>query len=102
MPKAAAAKHFAVLSRSASKQIDKSANQQISKSANQQISKSANQHVTQNQTDKPVMVGSRFSRLCSDTLNHMAIDEGITLKALLGEAIDMLMRARGKHPFGER
>ena len=86
MPKAAAANHFAVLSRSASKQIDKS----------------ANQHVTQIKADKPVMVGARFSRLCSDTLNHMAIDEGLTLKALLGEAIDMLMRARSKHPFGER
>lgn len=26
----------------------------------------------------------------------------VTIQALLGEALDHLMRARGKHPFGER
>jgi hypothetical protein len=30
------------------------------------------------------------------------IDENSSVQALLGEAIDLLMRERGKHPFGER
>ena len=32
----------------------------------------------------------------------MAIEEGTTVQALMGEAFDLLMRTRGKHPFGER
>ena len=32
----------------------------------------------------------------------MAIEEGTSVQALMGEAFDLLMRARGKHPFGER
>jgi hypothetical protein len=32
----------------------------------------------------------------------MALDEDTTMQALLGEAVDLLMRDRGKHPFGER
>jgi hypothetical protein len=74
----------------------------LSKSASQQISTSPIHQVTELDKEKPVMVGARFSRLCSDTVNHLAIDEGKTLKAWLGEAIDDAMRKRGKHPFGER
>ena len=43
-----------------------------------------------------------FSPELSRTLNIMAIEEGTTVQALMGEAFDLLMRARGKHPFGER
>ena len=43
-----------------------------------------------------------FSPELSRTLNIMAIEEGTTVQALMGEAFDHLMRARGKHPFGER
>ncbi len=43
-----------------------------------------------------------FSPELSRTLNIMAIEEGLTVQALMGEAFDLLMRARGKHPFGER
>jgi len=32
----------------------------------------------------------------------MALEEETSMQALLGEAIDLLMRERGKHPFGER
>jgi len=75
----------------------------LSKSASKQIDTSAIQQITDGQTkEKLVMIGARYSRLCSDTLNHLAIDEGKTLKAWLGEAIDDAMRKRGKHPFGER
>jgi hypothetical protein len=35
-------------------------------------------------------------------LKSLAAEEDTTLQALVGEAIDMLMRNRGKHPFGAR
>jgi hypothetical protein len=47
-------------------------------------------------------VAGHYSPDVKKTLNIMAADEGSTLQALLGEAIDLLMRQRGKHPFGER
>ena len=43
-----------------------------------------------------------FSPELSRVLNIMAIEESTTVQALMGEAFDLLMRARGKHPFGER
>jgi len=43
-----------------------------------------------------------FSPDVSKALRQMALDEDTTMQALLGEAIDLLMRDRGKHPFGER
>jgi len=38
----------------------------------------------------------------SDWLKMMALKERTTVNALVGEAIDLLRRARGEHPFGER
>jgi len=49
---------------------------------------------------KPVI--GYFSADLSKELGRMRIDEGTTLQALLGEAIDLLLENRGKHPFGER
>lgn len=49
---------------------------------------------------KPVI--GYFSVDLSKALAHMRADEGVTLQALLGEAIDLLLENRGKHPFGER
>jgi hypothetical protein len=43
-----------------------------------------------------------FSPELSRALNIMAVEESTTVQALMGEAFDLLMRARGKHPFGER
>lgn len=43
-----------------------------------------------------------FSPELSRALNIMAIEEGTTVQGLMGEAFDLLMRARGRHPFGER
>jgi hypothetical protein len=43
-----------------------------------------------------------FSPELSTTLNVMAAERRSTVQALLGEAIDLLMRENGKHPFGER
>lgn len=50
---------------------------------------------------KKAVVGY-FSEDLSRQLRMMSIEEGTTVQALIGEAIDMLMRARGKHSFGER
>jgi hypothetical protein len=47
-------------------------------------------------------VAGHYSEELSKTLNRMAVDENSSVQALLGEAIDLLMRERGKHPFGER
>ena len=43
-----------------------------------------------------------FSPELSRALNLMAVEESTSVQALMGEAFDLLLRARGKHPFGER
>lgn len=43
-----------------------------------------------------------FSPEVSRGMHRLAIDKEVTIQALLGEAIDDLMRKYGKHPFGER
>jgi hypothetical protein len=47
-------------------------------------------------------VGGYFSPALSKTLGLLAIEENTTVQALLGEGIDLLLRGRNKHPFGER
>lgn len=49
-----------------------------------------------------VSVMGYYSPEVRRTLHQMALDEDTSIQALLGEAIDLLMRAKGKHPFGER
>jgi hypothetical protein len=48
------------------------------------------------------LVGGYFSPDVRRALHLLSLEEGVTIQALLGEALDHLMRARGKHPFGER
>lgn len=48
------------------------------------------------------LVGGYFSPEVRRALHLMALEEGTTIQGLLGEALDQLMRSRGKHPFGER
>lgn len=48
------------------------------------------------------LVGGYFSPAVRRGLHQLALDEGTTIQALLGEALDLLQRSRGKHPFGER
>jgi hypothetical protein len=50
---------------------------------------------------KKAVVGY-FSPAVSRTLHQLALDTDSSIQALLGEAIDDLMRKHGKHPFGER
>lgn len=52
------------------------------------------------QGKKPVQ--GYFSEELSRELRKLSIDEGTTVQALLGEAIDLLLTARGKNRFGER
>jgi hypothetical protein len=47
-------------------------------------------------------VSAYFSPEVSRGLNVLAAENDTTLQALMGEAIDLLMRQYGKHPFGER
>ena len=48
------------------------------------------------------MIGGYFSTDLSKALNLLAVEEDSSVQALIGEAIDLLLRSRGKHPFGER
>lgn len=50
---------------------------------------------------KKAVVGY-FSPAVSRALHQLALDTDSSIQALLGEAIDDLMRKHGKHPFGER
>ena len=55
-----------------------------------------------------VPIGGYFSPELSRVLHQLALDESVLgqprvkIQALLGEAIDLLLQNRGKHPFGER
>jgi len=49
-----------------------------------------------------VFVGGYYSKMFRSTLNRLALDEDTTTHALIGEAVDLLMRSRGKHPLAER
>ncbi len=52
-------------------------------------------------TGKKAIAGY-FSPELSRALNILGIEQDKSLQALLGEAIDDLLRKYGKHPFGER
>jgi hypothetical protein len=47
-------------------------------------------------------VAGYFSPELSRSLHLLGLEQDKSLQALLGEAIDDLMRKYGKHPFGER
>ena len=55
-----------------------------------------------NQRPSRVFVGGYYSKGFRTTLNRLAVDEDTTAQALIGEAVDLLMRSRGKHPLAER
>jgi hypothetical protein len=55
----------------------------------------------------PARVGKKavsgyFSRELSQAVHLLAVEQNTSLQALLGEALDDLLRKYGKHPFGER
>ncbi len=55
-----------------------------------------------------VPIGGYFSPELSKALHQLALDESapgqprVRIQSLLGEALDLLLRDRGRHPFGER
>lgn len=85
---------FAALDHSTSKKSNNSETQEL-KTSDTQIPKS--------KADSDVVFfGAHKSRMFRDTFKRIALDEGTTLSALIGEMGDMLLRSRGKHPLGER
>ncbi len=48
------------------------------------------------------VVSGHFSPELSRSLNMLAVEQDKTVQGLLGEALDLLLRHYGKHPFGER
>ena len=48
------------------------------------------------------LVSAHFSAEMSRAMHLLALEQDVTLQALMGEAFDDLMRKYGKHPFGER
>ena len=49
-----------------------------------------------------IMVGGHFSAELSRAVKVLAAEQGTTVQALVGEALDLLLRHHGKHPMGER
>lgn len=49
-----------------------------------------------------VTVIGHFSPELRKALKRLAADETTSVQALMGEAFDLLFRARNMHPFGER
>jgi hypothetical protein len=55
----------------------------------------------------PARVGKKavsgyFSPELSRAVHMLGLEQNLSLQALLGEALDDLLRKYGKHPFGER
>ena len=48
------------------------------------------------------MVGGHFTAELSRAVKVLAAEQGTTVQALVGEALDLLLRHYGKHPMGER
>jgi len=75
--------------------------------APKQESAKSPEQVPATQTRRPAREGKKgvlgyFSPELSRVLNVLAAEEDTSVQALMGEAFDLLLRARGKHPFGER
>ena len=47
-------------------------------------------------------ISAYFSPDVSRGLHLLALEQGVSLQSLMGEAFDDLMRKYGRHPFGER
>ena len=48
------------------------------------------------------MIAGYFSEALSLEIKQIALTDKTTVQALIGEGLDAVLRARGKHPFGER
>jgi hypothetical protein len=48
------------------------------------------------------MVAGYFSPEMARAVKLLAVERGVTVQALIGEALDFVLRQAGKHPMGER
>ena len=48
------------------------------------------------------MVAGYFSPEMARAVKLLAVERGVTVQALIGEALDLVLRQAGKHPMGER
>ena len=48
------------------------------------------------------MVAGYFSPEMARAVKLLAVERGVTVQALIGEALDLVLRQGGKHPMGER
>ena len=48
------------------------------------------------------MVAGYFSPEMARAVKLLAVERGVTVQALIGEALDLVLREAGKHPMGER
>jgi hypothetical protein len=48
------------------------------------------------------MVAGYFSPEMARAVKLLAVERGVTVQALIGEGLDLVLRQAGKHPMGER
>ena len=48
------------------------------------------------------MVAGYFSTEMARAVKLLAVERGVTVQALIGEGLDLVLRRAGKHPMGER
>jgi len=48
------------------------------------------------------MIGGYYTPELSRAVSILAAEQGVSIQAILGEALDDVLRKHGKHPFGER
>src|SRR5260370_29613165 len=48
------------------------------------------------------MVAGYFSPEMARAVKLLAVERGVTVQALIGETLDLVLRQAGKHPMGER
>jgi hypothetical protein len=48
------------------------------------------------------MVAGYFSPEMARAVKLLAVERGVTVQSLIGEALDLVLRQAGKHPMGER
>jgi hypothetical protein len=48
------------------------------------------------------MIAGYFTSDLARAVKLLAVEQGMTVQALIGEALDDVLRKHGKHPMGER
>jgi hypothetical protein len=62
------------------------------------VTRSATPRARQDKT----MVAGYFSQDLARAVKMLAVERGVTVQSLIGEGLDHVLRAHGKHPMGER